>query len=173
MKPFLNQLKVHGKLICCTKFSLIPSFALQRYFLSSSINFAFCQRVSEFKKLNYGFYFLFYCFYVIFQSLKTCCQYSIFGSNWFTCFCKVFRILISPSFSLWKQSVWVLYLLQVWQNMSSVSFVTSIKYISKRPSSDIFQCTWSFLHVMKIWNSTTFQRFTAFPNRYANITVNY
>ena len=84
------------------------------------------------------FVLLLLCYFLIFQFLFQC---SISSCNLFVCFLKVFCILLSSCFSVWKQSDWLLYLVQDWQNVFSISFVTYIKYLQ----GILFRCLQVYL----------------------------
>ena len=84
-------------------------------------------------------------FFIDFMLFSRFCKFAlnilIRDINWFVCFLKVFGAVISSSFSVRRQSISVLYLVQDWQNVLSVPLVTYIKSISRDPSSDVSSVT--------------------------------
>ena len=62
---------------------------------------------------------------------------SICNINWLVCSLKMFSVLISSSFSVRRQLISVLYIVQGWQNVLLILFVAFIKSISRDPSSDV------------------------------------
>ena len=87
--------------------------------------------------ISMDFVFLFFGFMLFPRFCNFAVNNSICDINWLACSLKVLCVLISSSFSVRRQSTSVLYLVEGWENVLSVSFVTYIKSISRDPSSDV------------------------------------
>ena len=77
--------------------------------------------------ISMDFVFVFIDFMLFFRFCKFAVNISICDINWFVCSLKVFHVMISSSFSVRRQLTSVLYLVQGWQNVLSVPFVTYVK----------------------------------------------
>ena len=113
-------------------------------------------------------YAICFCFYWF---CKLAVNISICDINWLACSLQMFCVLVSSSISVRRQSTSVLYLVQGWQNVLSVSFVTCIKSLgslfrclknSSNCKSYSFTRTGPSCNFLKAWNSNMLQRILAF-----------